>query len=1218
MAKQIKGRKFFAATASAALVASAIVPVASAAELKDAGKIPTWAQEAVQALVEGKVIEGDQNGYFNPGGTVTRAVAAQILTKALDLPTTGTENFSDVKEGAWYYDAVVATSNAGIFKGNDLGQFDPNGLLTREQAASVIVRAFGLEGSADLSKFADADKVAGWAKEDMAIAVANGVIKGNGSELNPKASITRAEIAVMVHRTIEGENTDPVETELKVESVSAINNTTVEVTFDEEVTEVDKADFVFDNNLVVSEAKVKEGNKKVVVLTTSAQTAGTTYSLNYQGEPTGKSFVGVTSALTVESVKALNLVEVEVKFNREVSKATAEIISNYEISGIASYNVNSKATLQADGKTVIIELDAADRLQNNKNYRVTVNGVTTADNTVVQRVTKEVTTADTVLPTIEKISTLDGSNAAVLVYFSEPIVSGSEGNYTFTTDVNSIPTPLTASVNAEDRRIVTLTNSGGLPVGNVKINYTGGATDYAGLQALPKFLGEVTTVGQTEVTKLAEVTPVDQNKVRVKFNQAIGTAPNNAFYWNRSGLSGDVGNASDKVTRVDAYTFDVEFNTNALPANEEVSFFAAATVVDTTGNNIAAPVTQSFKVKAAKAEVAKLVSAVAKKNSELVLTFDKAMHTTDLIDNAKYEIYKDGKLVTDSKQGLDSKGHPITKLLPTDRLSNNTQISIKGLNLDSGVYSIKVIDIRDTNNNKVTATVNFTAVNETAPTGKLVQVTDAGNGYDYDHILVHFDQAMDTASLANADNYTIKVGGVNYKLSELAGLVSIVPANGNKTAVITLDKADKAIETATEVTVKNVNSVAGIEMDTFTATGGTLVAVSNAATHTDGVININTHASKVSRVDAKTVSFLLPTHLKTLVADEFRIGKSGGDLYEPSSVTFENITSGDDRNFTKVTIVADREYPLTQALDVSTTTGTKASTDLLGRKFLSASATLTVGQSVADAPKVVNAYVEDSSNGDIVVGFNKNIALLTDADFKLIDPSSSTPTEQKALTNNSSAIPGNTAKLTLSGALTNRSINPTLVLSGLTGTQDDKGQKLAGGVTVEVDNFYATNARLVNKDGQNTGALEAGDSIEITFNSAIDPTTLVPDADFGGVGTTAWNGNTDLKIAATENAVEFTDGGAGNDTITFTGIDLGSFDLGSGDVVGTNVNGMAVTLKLSADKKTVTITFDTVGVIDAAKITGAVFTPNTTTLENAKGSKVNKDASLNPTTVTKF
>ncbi|WP_249727500.1 S-layer homology domain-containing protein, partial [Bacillus paralicheniformis] len=72
MAKQNKGRKFFAASATAALVASAIVPVASAAQLNDFDKFSGYAKEAVQALVDSGVIQGDANGNFNEESTITR------------------------------------------------------------------------------------------------------------------------------------------------------------------------------------------------------------------------------------------------------------------------------------------------------------------------------------------------------------------------------------------------------------------------------------------------------------------------------------------------------------------------------------------------------------------------------------------------------------------------------------------------------------------------------------------------------------------------------------------------------------------------------------------------------------------------------------------------------------------------------------------------------------------------------------------------------------------------------------------------------------------------------------------------------------------------------------------------------------------------------------------------------------------------------------------
>ncbi|MFJ7697862.1 S-layer homology domain-containing protein [Lysinibacillus fusiformis] len=297
MAKQNKGRKFFAASATAALVASAIVPVASAAQVNDYNKISGYAKEAVQSLVDKGVIQGDTNGNFNPLNTVTRAQAAEIFTKALELEADGDVNFSDVKKGAWYYNSIAAVVANGIFEGVSANEFAPNKSLTRSEAAKVLVDAFGLEGSESLGQFADASQVKAWAKESLEIAVANGIFTGseeNGKlNLKPNAAITRQDFAVVFARTL-----DLVDAENPVDaSIKAINNTTVEVTFDEEVdTDNVKAENFTIEGLKVTNAAVKQSDKKVVVLTTEAQTADKEYTLSYKEEAIGK-FKGVSAVI---------------------------------------------------------------------------------------------------------------------------------------------------------------------------------------------------------------------------------------------------------------------------------------------------------------------------------------------------------------------------------------------------------------------------------------------------------------------------------------------------------------------------------------------------------------------------------------------------------------------------------------------------------------------------------------------------------------------------------------------------------------------------------------------------------------------------------------------------------------------------------------------------------------------------------------------------------
>ncbi len=293
MAKQNKGRKFFAASATAALVASAIVPVASAAQVNDYNKISGYAKDAVQALVDQGVIQGDTNGNFNPLNTVTRAQAAEIFAKALDLTASGDVNFKDVKAGAWYYNSITAVVENGIFEGVSTTEFAPNKSLTRSEAAKILVEAFDLEGEASVDGFADASTIKPWAKQYLEIAVANGIFEGtDANKLNPNSSITRQDFALVFKRTV-----DKVEGETPEEAafVKAINNTTVEVTLGEEVSNVQALKFAIDG-LEIKNASVKQTDKKVVVLTTASQTAEKEYVVTLDGEKIG-GFKGIAAVV---------------------------------------------------------------------------------------------------------------------------------------------------------------------------------------------------------------------------------------------------------------------------------------------------------------------------------------------------------------------------------------------------------------------------------------------------------------------------------------------------------------------------------------------------------------------------------------------------------------------------------------------------------------------------------------------------------------------------------------------------------------------------------------------------------------------------------------------------------------------------------------------------------------------------------------------------------
>jgi len=94
----------------------------------------------------------------------SRGEIAEILAAELNLENTNTKPmFSDVTASHSNYDAINSVTNAGIFSGNNLGEFKPNDQLTRAELAKVLVGAFNLEGSTT-SSFKDVPD-SHWAKE---------------------------------------------------------------------------------------------------------------------------------------------------------------------------------------------------------------------------------------------------------------------------------------------------------------------------------------------------------------------------------------------------------------------------------------------------------------------------------------------------------------------------------------------------------------------------------------------------------------------------------------------------------------------------------------------------------------------------------------------------------------------------------------------------------------------------------------------------------------------------------------------------------------------------------------------------------------------------------------------------------------------------------------------------------------------------------------------
>jgi beta-glucosidase len=171
----------------------------------DLGKHP-WAQQAIQVMSAKGVINGISEKAYAPAQNVKRADFITLLVKTLGLNAAYDSQFTDVAKGAYYDDAVAIAKKLGVVTGRADGTFDPNASITRQEMIAMTARALNVSGkklqagSADqLKSFADLKQLAPYATDSAALLVANGIVKGDGSKLNPLGHTTRAEAAVIMY-----------------------------------------------------------------------------------------------------------------------------------------------------------------------------------------------------------------------------------------------------------------------------------------------------------------------------------------------------------------------------------------------------------------------------------------------------------------------------------------------------------------------------------------------------------------------------------------------------------------------------------------------------------------------------------------------------------------------------------------------------------------------------------------------------------------------------------------------------------------------------------------------------------------------------------------------------------------------------------------------------------------------------------------------------------
>ncbi len=167
-----------------------------------------WGAEEIGALVEQKVILGDENGRLNLTRPLTRAELAALLCRVLSLETVSyTGRFDDVTADSWYADCMETAAQYGLLVGAD-GKGMPNEILTREQMAKMLTVAYQLSGGelppeSELS-YQDSEAISPWAYSYVSYATQLGLLNGmETGDFAPKGAVLREQAFAAVSRLLQ-------------------------------------------------------------------------------------------------------------------------------------------------------------------------------------------------------------------------------------------------------------------------------------------------------------------------------------------------------------------------------------------------------------------------------------------------------------------------------------------------------------------------------------------------------------------------------------------------------------------------------------------------------------------------------------------------------------------------------------------------------------------------------------------------------------------------------------------------------------------------------------------------------------------------------------------------------------------------------------------------------------------------------------------------------
>ncbi len=171
-------------------------------------EVKRWSKDAIDFVVTRGIFSGNGDGTFGPSAPLSRGMIAQVFYNLAGKPAVGAKaSFTDSGKFLWFDDAISWAAANGLINGMPGGIYDSDGLVTREQAATILYRfaaacGFDTKARAEL-RFSDAGSVRSYSYDAVSWAVAKGLINGDNGRLLPDEAVTREQMAAIIMRFVQ-------------------------------------------------------------------------------------------------------------------------------------------------------------------------------------------------------------------------------------------------------------------------------------------------------------------------------------------------------------------------------------------------------------------------------------------------------------------------------------------------------------------------------------------------------------------------------------------------------------------------------------------------------------------------------------------------------------------------------------------------------------------------------------------------------------------------------------------------------------------------------------------------------------------------------------------------------------------------------------------------------------------------------------------------------